>query len=187
MTHKEQGLPAGRQGFSLIELLVVIAIIGLLTTIGMASLTNARKRGRDGRRIADIKQMQVALEMYYQFHDAYPTTLSALTSPGFIPAIPNDPLTGNPYAYAALKGAGATAAICASYHLGAKLEIYSASVNFNEDADMAAGGTYPTADGTICNNSSWVGSTEIPAVAFGGANDFDGTNDATDQVYDMRP
>lgn len=190
MTHREhrrvrRGGVRRRQGFSLIELLVVIAIIGLLTTIVMASLTNTRMRGRDGRRIADIKQLQVALEMYYDFNGAYPTVLSALASSNFIAAIPNDPRSGLPYAYVALRGAGGTSSICASYHLGVRLEVYSTSSgsNFGDDADTTAGGTYPSGDGTICSGSTWAGNADVPSLD----GDFNGTNDATNKVYDMRP
>lgn len=61
-----------KKGFTLIELLVVIAIIGLLSSIVMASLNGARKKARDARRIADIKQLQIALEMYYSDKGHYP-------------------------------------------------------------------------------------------------------------------
>ena len=53
------------QGFTLIELLVVIAIIGVLASVVLASLNTARKKSRDARRIADIKQIQLALELYF--------------------------------------------------------------------------------------------------------------------------
>ena len=53
------------RGFTLIELLVVIAIIGLLSSIVLASLNEARKKGRDARRISDIRQINKALQMYY--------------------------------------------------------------------------------------------------------------------------
>ena len=59
------------RGFTLIELLVVIAIIGILSSVVLASLNSARKKGRDARRIADLKQLQLALELYY---DANPST-----------------------------------------------------------------------------------------------------------------
>ena len=188
----------GGRGFTLIELLVVIAIIGILATIVMASLSSARKRGRDARRISDIKQLQLALELYYDANTTYPTALSALTGPGYIAAIPNDPGTLNPYAYVALQGAAAAPSTCASYHLGAKLEnnanVAAAGSPFNDDSDTKGAGTYPTDDGTLCSgtiqtppNSSWAGSTEIPPILNGTGNDFDGTNDATNLVYDMRP
>lgn len=61
-----------RSGFTLIELLVVIAIIGLLSTLSIVALNQARARARDARRVADVKQIQTALEMYYNDMGKYP-------------------------------------------------------------------------------------------------------------------
>ena len=55
MIHSKKG------GFTLIELLVVIAIIGLLSSIVFASLTTARARGRDARRVSDLTEMAKAI------------------------------------------------------------------------------------------------------------------------------
>lgn len=58
------------------ELLVVISIIGLLSTIAMVSLNNARKKSRDARRISDIRQIRKALEIYKEKMGYYPAQTS---------------------------------------------------------------------------------------------------------------
>lgn len=132
-----------KKGFTLIELLVVIAIIGILSSIVLASLNSARQKGRDARRIADIKQIQLALELYYDAHSVYPTAAlyaTNLVSEGFISVLPKDPSTNASYSYAAL---GTT---CTSYHLGATLET-TGHTALSSDADAAAG-TVCTGGGT---------------------------------------
>ena len=55
----------GQKGFTLIELLVVIAVIGMLASIVLVSLGPVRKKGRDARRMSDIRQINLAMEMCY--------------------------------------------------------------------------------------------------------------------------
>src|SRR3989339_1782904 len=50
-------------GFTLIELLVVIGIIAILATIGAINFSSARAKARDAKRVADIKQIQSAIEV----------------------------------------------------------------------------------------------------------------------------
>src|ERR1700754_2453812 len=86
-----------QRGFTLIELLVVIAIIGILSSVVLASLNGARKKGRDARRISDVKQIQLALEMYYDSNSSeYPDALSSLAST-YISVVPTDPQSGQAY------------------------------------------------------------------------------------------
>ena len=66
-----------QKGFTLIELLVVIAIIGLLSTLSIVALNNARARARDARRVADIKQIQTALELYFNDAGVYPASVTS--------------------------------------------------------------------------------------------------------------
>lgn len=95
-----------QKGFTLIELLVVIAIIGLLSTLAVVSLNSARVKSRDARRISDIKQVQTALEMWYNDIQTYPTSLTlngtaAIASAGvtYMAKTPVDPTNSGGYVY----------------------------------------------------------------------------------------
>jgi len=126
-----------KKGFTLIELLVVIAIIGLLSTLAVVALGNARLKARDSKRLSDLKQMQTALELYYTDKNGYPIAVSPVTlgstgytclgSDGFVATcsgtstvymglVPSDPTnTGSTtYKY--------TAAAATSYTIDAYLE-----------------------------------------------------------------
>jgi uncharacterized protein (TIGR02145 family)/prepilin-type N-terminal cleavage/methylation domain-containing protein len=69
-----------KKAFTLIELLVVIAIIGILATLAVVALQQARKNARDAKRIADVKQMQTALELYFNDQQEYPPSSSVTSS-----------------------------------------------------------------------------------------------------------
>jgi type II secretion system protein G len=61
-----------KKGFTLIELLVVVAIIGVLASVVLASLSSARSKARDAKRVAELRSLRTALETYYIENGKYP-------------------------------------------------------------------------------------------------------------------
>ena len=53
-----------KHGFTLIELLVVVSIIGLLASIILSSLTSARTKARDAKRVASLQEMAKLIFLY---------------------------------------------------------------------------------------------------------------------------
>ena len=124
-----------KKGFTLIELLVVIAIISILASVVLASLNTAREKSRDAKRVSDVKQIQLALEYYFDDNGQYPTelTTTTLVTPGYLPVVPVPPVgTGEAaYLYAGLKTG------CIDYHLGTTLE-NAGHDTLESDSDAAA-------------------------------------------------
>ncbi|RJQ37534.1 type II secretion system protein [Candidatus Parcubacteria bacterium] len=163
------------KGFTLIELLVVIAIIGILASIVLASLNTARQKSRDARRIADVKQIQLALELFADGNSQeYPDTIAALVSQ-YIPVEPKDPSTQLSYSYDNLtNGAGcqlSDTAPCVIYHLGANLED-SNNQALDNDADVCAAvpaaGCSRALTGTTLSGIDGGGATPNDCIGTGG-------------------
>ncbi len=111
-------------GFTLIELLVVISIISFLASIMLVAFSKTRIKARDTKRLTDMRQLQTALDFYYNNNNsAYPNPdpndashadpgglfcggwdvssynpfISALQTSGIISKLATDPLnTNNP-------------------------------------------------------------------------------------------
>lgn len=135
------------RGFSLIELLTVVAIIGILASVTLASLSGARERGRDSKRITALAEIGLALEFYYnacgrQYPSPSPLVVersngcpTGTTLGSFISTIPVDPLgSTNAYEYG-VSGS--------SYTLKAKLERNDAALIDDLDG---------TQNGLTCND-----------------------------------
>jgi len=150
-----------KKGFTLIELLVVIAIIGLLSTLSILALNQARARARDAKRVADVKQIQTALELFYNEVGDYPASITVgspiiATSTGNIylaavpaPPTPIDgsacPTTQLAYTYNKTGGVGGAQAGTASY-----------TINY------CLGATINTIRGNTLQTASPAGMTLIP-------------------------
>ena len=59
-------------GFTLIELLVVLGIIGILAGVIYASFGEARQTARDDIRKSELRELQLALELYKAQNGEYP-------------------------------------------------------------------------------------------------------------------
>lgn len=142
-----KSLTSNKKGFTLIELLVVLLIIGLLATISVVALGTARAKGRDTRRLTDVKGIQNALELYFVDQNGYPEVASATVlgtpastgrldatgfgastgtgTPVYMVKVPANPTpNGADYEYTSTDAAGAacTTGPCASYTLTFNLE-----------------------------------------------------------------
>ncbi|HEX3099362.1 MAG TPA: type II secretion system protein [Patescibacteria group bacterium] len=90
-------LKQNQKGFTLIELLVVIAIIGLLASVVLLALNSARQKSRDAKRLADVRQIASALELYFDAavggSNGYPGTagFAAGIAPTYMGSIPTSP------------------------------------------------------------------------------------------------
>jgi ribose 5-phosphate isomerase B len=67
-------------GFTLVEILIVISILGILAGIVIAGVGEARESTRDAKRESDAKNIQLALGLYKDDYDQYPSTAGAWKS-----------------------------------------------------------------------------------------------------------
>ncbi|MFH0856477.1 MAG: prepilin-type N-terminal cleavage/methylation domain-containing protein [bacterium] len=106
-------LKTNQKGFSLTELMITISIISTLGTVSAAKLNGSLTAARDANRKMNIRQVQTALELYYDDNLSYPeyqgsssnaswsALKSALENPEkqYISELPDDPISKDKYAY----------------------------------------------------------------------------------------
>jgi len=96
-----------RKGFSLIEMMIIMALIGILSVSIGWQITRQLSRARDSERKDDLARIKLAFEDYYNDHGFYPPdgSLSVCENPDvnplelWLPVIPCDPITHDPYLY----------------------------------------------------------------------------------------
>jgi len=155
------------KGFTLIELLVVIAIIGLLSSVVLVSMQGVRAKARDVRRLSDMKQILLALQLYYDKYGRYPDISADACCDGW----DQGPCAGNPFIGAlATEGliqtptdpSGGSGTGCYGYNY-----YRYAAGNYGCDASRGAyfvlgvrdmetsGRPYPTSPGWSCPSRNW--------------------------------
>jgi len=107
-----------KNGFTLIELMVVITIIAVITAVGIVSYSASSLKSRDGRRMADIEKIRLALELYKQDKGVYPPATAdnkANIPATYLQVWPSDP---KPASYFYIYSVGGSY----TYTLGAYME-----------------------------------------------------------------
>ena len=69
---------------------VAVIVIGAIASFSLVALENAREVARDQERVADVRIMQTALELYFNDNGSYPADLSQLKE--YLAIIPVSPI-----------------------------------------------------------------------------------------------
>ena len=79
-----------RRGFVEIIIMGAAAFLGLVGSVVLLSLNSARMKARDAKRIADVRMIGTALELYRNDNNGYPGALFKL-SPTYLQLAPQAP------------------------------------------------------------------------------------------------
>lgn len=149
------------EGFTLIEVLMVIAIIGLLANMIIMVQSNIRDKAKDTTRVASVKQVGKALELYLASNNSYPIALTPTISipgitPDYLSALPTPitpPATGcdtthNQYLYQS-DGKSFGIFFCIGTPVGSVqpgYKIFDSDIGFTNRYDINADGIFDSND-----------------------------------------
>lgn len=94
-------------------------VLADITASTQGALSAAQMKSRDAKRISDVGQIRLTLELYYDRYLRYPVALSSLVTSEFFSMLPVDPIDKTAYPYHVLAKNGKAGQ---SYVLGASLE-----------------------------------------------------------------
>lgn len=85
--------PSNEKKSALLIVVVVIfftiIVVGLLSTFSIIALNSARSKARNAERVSNVRQIEIALELYYDDNTSYPETLGGLNA--YLKDIPQNP------------------------------------------------------------------------------------------------
>ena len=193
-----------QRGFTLIELLVVIAIIGILSSVVLASLSTARQKSRDAKRISDLGQVQLALELYFDKVQSYPIGTPSICGAGgatLCVSTAAAAINGNDAAIVGLADTAqkflpkapvpaAGAGVATAYYYYAADSASAICTTVGACPSYVLGAALERSDATVLSSDS---DTNVATVAFfgaagaGTAKDCGAAQTAVDYCYDIKP
>lgn len=84
---------------SVLFVIIFVIVLGIIASVVLSSLNNTRVKSIDARRVSDLRQIQLALELWWDANgQKYPDKLSVLETQ-FISQVPFDPNPQQTYEY----------------------------------------------------------------------------------------
>jgi energy-coupling factor transporter transmembrane protein EcfT len=160
-----------------LNIVFMLLLVFILVVITSNTIFYGPKRthARDARRVSDIYQIELGLELYHIAHEEYPTNMQVLIDESFLNMgqVPTDPKTEKPYNYA--YGINKESSTIQHYHIGTILENEISNM-LEDDADYNS--SFDTTLVDWQHDENYMG----PCI---GNNGFDGADDSNcGAIYD---
>ena len=94
--HKSRRQPLDSFGMTLLELMIAMAIIAILLSVAIPTYSRSLVAAHERALRTDLQQLRSAIWNYTLDKQKAPQSLDELVTAGYLPKIPNDPMTGQP-------------------------------------------------------------------------------------------